>query len=95
MKYITLLFEYLLIWPGSLLPISLGTLYILVKLVLISHKSVLQCLLQYMLSLLLGKPAHPSRLSLFSSYSNGVEHTLVLLPRARYISLRLPYATGY
>lgn len=41
MKYITLLFEYLLIWPGSLLPISLGTLYILVKLVLISHKSVL------------------------------------------------------
>lgn len=73
MKYITLpcVFAYL---PVSLLPISPGTLYTLVKLVQVSHAICASCLCT---NTSVGIPAHPSRFSLVVTYSDGVEHALV------------------
>ena len=74
MKYIILLF-----WPGSVLTISLGTFYTLVKVVHVSHTGYVSCpSVQYILFPLFEIPAHPPRLGLVVSYSNGVECTFLL-----------------
>lgn len=95
MKYITLPCGYLLIWPGSLLHISPGILYTVVKLVHVSHTICASCLctihatasawntcscFRIQLSGLLLKW---SRTCLGSCYHS-----------ARYISLRLPFVVG-